>query len=194
MPNSSEIYSVSIEELNIYFSQFTTDQLETYNRSNHGITITSNVENGYLRLLSKAIEGGVYPTTNPHFSGKVGGRVDYWDHGKRRRMNCIPIPAEVLEDLQEESGLVVTVLDSFKKLNWALQVKITPESGAPDLGKSVDYRVNQLHQSLLTILGFHSSEKKRPFILEPPNEMDTDYSDYLRSKLYDFASEALGLK
>ncbi|MFA6461783.1 MAG: hypothetical protein WCV90_05930 [Candidatus Woesearchaeota archaeon] len=193
MTDGLQIYSVSIEYLEGYFSNFTTDQLERYNRSNHGITITSKVENGYLRLLSKAIEGGVYPTTNPHFSGRVGGRMNYWDHGKRRRMNCIPIPIDVLGDLQEESGLVVTVLDSFKKLNWALQVKITPESGAPDLGKGVDYRVNQLHQSLLAISGFHGSEKKRPFILEPPN-VDADYSDYLRSRLYDFVSEALGLK
>lgn len=193
MTEGSQIYPVSIEYLEGYFSNFTIDQLERYNRSNHGITITSKVENGYLRILSKAIEGGVYPTTNPRFSGRIGGRINYWDHGKRRIMNCIPIPTDVLKDLQEESELVVTVLDSFKKLNWTLQVKITPESGAPDLGKGVDYRVNQLHQSLLTISEFHSSEKKRPFILDPPN-VDAEYSDYLRSKLYDFANEALGLK
>lgn len=198
-------FDLQLDEVQLFFKNFTLLQLEQYNAHMHGRTIIGSVEHNYLSVLQKVVREQKYTLDEAErnfvfsdgklfYKDDVSGYDLFTPCDMRekvlRELDCsLFVSPEALDSLREESGLVFGVLSTFKKLNWALKLRFGQE--APNLRKSVEERVLELYNSTVTLSSFHQSERVVAFIINYEG-LNMSESNYRRNMLYSFMEKVLG--
>ena len=121
----------------------------------------------------------------------VGFTGVYDRSGRNIKFMPMQIPKEILDDLDHEYKTVFSVIDNFKKLNWALKKQLMVDVGVPDLGKDAGHYVQRMHESLIDISEFHHSNRNHAFIMDSPDGPSAAASNQRRNSLYDFVDVVL---
>jgi len=185
---------ITLEDLQKHFSDFTLEELDSYEKWCHDGDINT-ITNNYLYSLNEATTTGKYslvPGGRIHTSEKrIGGVLiksgNYELDGETIEFWAKRIPPDKLKDLKKERELLVDTLHGFKKIRWSLDRDIKGESSVVErLKKSTAEYIKGTYQALDALSSLHHSDQNRAFCMGSPGRASISISNMHRNDLYHF--------